>query len=266
MVTYLCPLFSGSSGNATLVEIGGARILVDAGKPGNCLSAALRCAGIPPESIAALLITHEHIDHVRGAGVFSRRYGVPIYANAGTWEGMAPLIGDIAPANIRVFATDHGFFIKEAAVFPFKTPHDARESVGYRFEAESRSMVVMTDIGHADPLLLDCAAGSDLVLIEANHDPELVRSCRYPFLTKQRILSDNGHLSNENAGRALARLYSTGVRRAILAHLSRDNNFEELALSTVREQLRLADIPDEAFDLTVARRDEVTGMFQVAEG
>ncbi len=127
-------------------------------------------------------------------------------------------------------------------------------------------MVVMTDIGHADPLLLDCAAGSDLVLIEANHDPELVRSCRYPFLTKQRILSDNGHLSNENAGRALARLYSTGVRRAILAHLSRDNNFEELALSTVREQLRLADIPDEAFDLTVARRDEVTGMFQVAEG
>ena len=265
MATYLCPLFSGSSGNATLVEIGGARILVDAGKPGRCLEAALRCAGIPPETIHALLITHEHIDHVQGAGVFSRRYGVPIYANAGTWEGMAPLIGKITPANTRVFATDHGFFIKEAAIFPFKTPHDSRESVGYRFEAEGRSMVVMTDIGHADPMLLERAYGSDLVLIEANHDPELVRSCRYPFPTKQRILSDSGHLSNENAGRALARLYTTGVRRAILAHLSQDNNFAELALSTVREQLRLADIPDEAFDLAVALRNEVTGMFQIAE-
>lgn len=262
---YLCPLFSGSSGNATLAEIGGARILVDAGKTCRCLEDALRCAGATPQTIDALFITHEHIDHVRGAGVFSRRYGVPIYANAGTWEGMSPLIGEIDPANIRVFATDHGFFLKDAAVFPFKTPHDSRESVGYRFQCGSRSMVVMTDIGHADPLLLDQAAGSDLVLIEANHDPELVRSCRYPYPTKQRILSDRGHLSNENAGRALARLYTTGVRRAILAHLSRDNNFEELALSTVREQLRQADIPDEAFDLAVARRDEVTGLFQVAE-
>lgn len=262
---YLCPLFSGSSGNATLVETGGARILVDAGKTCSCLEAALRCAGIPPETIQALLITHEHIDHVRGAGVFSRRYGVPVYANAGTWEGMSPLIGEVAPQNVRVFATEHGFFLRETVVLPFKTPHDARESVGYRFECGRRSMAVMTDIGHADPLLLEHAAGCDLVLIEANHDPELVHSCRYPYPTKQRILSDRGHLSNENAGLALVRLYTTGVRRAILAHLSRDNNFEELALSTVREQLRLADIPDGAFALSVARRDEVTGLFRLAE-
>lgn len=262
---YLCPLFSGSSGNSTLAEIGGARILVDAGKPCSCLEQALRAADVAPETITALLITHEHIDHVRGAGVFARRYGVPIYANAGTWEGMAPLIGKLPPASVRVFATEHGFFLKDAAIFPFKTPHDARESVGYRFQCGPHSMVVMTDIGHADPLLIEQAAGSDLVLIEANHDPELVRSCRYPYPTKQRILSDNGHLSNENAGRALVRLYSTGVRRAILAHLSRDNNFEQLALSTVREQLRLADIPDADFELIVAQRDAVTGVFEVAE-
>ncbi len=262
---YLCPLFSGSSGNATLAEIGGARILVDAGKACRCLESALHSAGVAPESITALFITHEHIDHVRGAGVFSRRYDVPIYANAGTWEAMLPLIGEVAPANTRVFATDHGFFLKDTAIFPFKTPHDARESVGYRFQHGNRAMVVMTDIGHADPILLDQVAGSDIVLIEANHDPDLVRSCRYPYPTKQRILSDQGHLSNENAGLALARLYATGVKRAILGHLSKDNNFAELALSTVREQLRLADIPDEAFTLAVARRDEVTGRFLVTE-
>ena len=262
---YLCPLFSGSSGNSTLVEIGGARILVDAGKTCRSLEDSLRNASIPPDTITALLITHEHIDHIRGAGVFSRRYNIPIYANSGTWEGMAPVIGEVAPANVRVFATDHGFFLKDAAVLPIKTPHDARESVGYRFQCGGHSMVVMTDIGYADPILLDQAAGSDIVLIEANHDPDLVRSCRYSYPTKLRILSDHGHLSNENAGRALARLYTTGVKRAILGHLSKDNNFAQLALSTVREQLRLADIPDEAFDLAVALRDEVTGMFLVSE-
>ena len=260
---FLAPLFSGSSGNATAVEAGGARFLVDAGRPCRSLEDALRSLGIAPASIDALLITHEHIDHIRGAGVFSRRYHIPIYANQGTWEGMAPVIGDIPPENIRVFATEHGFFFKDAAIFPFKTPHDARESVGYRFQCGARSLAVMTDIGHADPPLLEQAAGCDLVLIEANHDPDLVRTCRYPFPTKQRILSPAGHLSNENAGRALARLYATGLRQAILGHLSKDNNFAELALSTVRQQLRENQIPDEALALTVARRDEATGLFRI---
>lgn len=119
----------------------------------------------------------------------------------------------------------------------------------------------MTDMGWADPALLEQAAGCGLILIEANHDPELVRSSRYPFPLKQRILSDHGHLSNEHAGRALCRLYNTGVRRAILGHLSRDNNFEELALATVREQLRQNGIQDEAFQLAVAHRDRVSGIF-----
>lgn len=259
---FLCPLFSGSSGNATAVEIGGARLLVDAGKPCRSLEAALRFAGIPPETIQALLITHEHIDHVRGVGVFSRRYDVPVYANAGTWEAMQPLVGEIAPHNVRVFATGRGFFLKGAAILPFKTPHDARESVGYRFQSGAAAMAVMTDMGWADPILLDQVAGCGLVLIEANHDPDLVRSCRYPYPTKLRILSDRGHLSNENAGRALARLYTTGLRQAVLGHLSQDNNFAELALSTVREQLRQSDIPDGGLGLSVAQRDQVTGRFQ----
>ena len=207
------------------------------------------------------MITHEHIDHVRGAGVFSRRYDVPIYANQGTWEAMIPLIGAIAPHNIRVFDTGRPFFLGEASILPFKTPHDARESVGYRFEWGGQAMGVMTDVGVADPILLEQVMGCSLLLLEANHDPELVRSCAYPYLTKQRILSDRGHLSNENAGRALARLYTGGLKQAVLGHLSRDNNFAELALATIREQLRQADIRDEDLPLAVALREEVTGRF-----
>ena len=258
---FLCPLFSGSSGNATAVGLGEGRLLVDAGKPCKALAQALLQAGIQPEAIQALLITHEHIDHVRGAGVFSRRYDVPIYANQGTWEAMIPLIGAIAPHNIRVFDTGRAFFLGEASILPFKTPHDARESVGYRFEWGGQAMGVMKDVGVADPMLLEQVMGCSLLLLEANHDPELVRSCAYPYLTKQRILSDRGHLSNENAGRALARLYMGGLKQAVLGHLSRDNNFAELALATIREQLRQADIRDEDLPLAVALREEVTGRF-----
>ena len=133
---------------------------------------------------------------------------------------MIPLIGAIAPHNIRVFDTGRAFFLGEASILPFKTPHDARESVGYRFEWGGQAMGVMTDVGVADPILLEQVMGCSLLLLEANHDPELVRSCAYPYLTKQRILSDRGHLSNENAGRALARLYTGGLKQAVLGHLS----------------------------------------------
>ncbi|MDR0841636.1 MAG: MBL fold metallo-hydrolase [Christensenellaceae bacterium] len=261
----LCPLCSGSSGNATLAEIGGARILIDAGKPCRTIEGALAAAGIPPQTITALVITHEHSDHVMGAGIFSRKYDVPIYANAGTWEGMQPQIGEVAPRNTRVIATGRDFYLKDVNVTPFKTPHDSNESVGYAFCANGHKISVMTDIGHAGPELLAYVEHSDLLLIEANHDPELVKSCAYPYVTKRRILSSTGHLSNEDAGLALAQLYMHGVRQAILGHLSRDNNFEELALSTVRAQLRAADIPDAAFALAVAHRDRLTGRFEIAE-
>ncbi len=252
---FLCPLFSGSSGNATAVETGGIRLLVDAGRACRALDGALEAAGIPPDSIKALLITHEHIDHIRGAGAFARRHRVPIYANRGTWEAMAPALGHIPPEQIRVFETGRSFYLGEASILPIKTPHDARESVGYRFSAGGASMALLTDLGWADPAILAQVAGCGLILLEANHDPELVRSCAYPYVTKRRILSDQGHLSNENAGKALARLYAAGLRKAILGHLSRDNNFPELALSTVQAQLAQSSIPEGALGLWVAPRD-----------
>ncbi len=175
------PLFSGSSGNASLVEAGGARILIDAGVTGSALTRALLEIGVDPKSVNALLITHEHSDHVSGAGVFSRKYGVPVYANYGTWEGMRACVGKIAPENVRVFETNRDFYVEGVNVMPFKTPHDAIESVGYRLSYEGKRLCVMTDIGVAEPQLLDAAAGADLLLIEANHDVDMLKMGGYPY-------------------------------------------------------------------------------------
>lgn len=261
---YINPLFSGSSGNCTLIGTERGLFMVDAGKSASTVSAALSLAGEKPEDIAAIFITHEHTDHIAGVGVLCRRYGIPVYANAPTWQAMGPLIGEVPPKCVRVFESGRDFFVGGISVLPFRTPHDAAESVGYSFlSGDERKITVMTDIGHMDSRLLSCAAGSDILMIESNHDEELVSSCRYPYPTKRRILSDLGHLSNASCGRALCELYSAGVRRAILGHLSRDNNFESLALETVRSELLNQDIPESEFALAVAHRDRMTGRFDV---
>lgn len=257
------PLFSGSSGNASLVEADGVRILIDAGVTGSALTRALGEIDVEPKSVDALLITHEHSDHVSGAGVFSRKYDVPIYANRGTWDAMPSAVGPIAPHNVRVFETNRNFCVGCVDITPFKTPHDARESVGYVISCGKKRLCIMTDIGVVEPSLLDMAEGADLLLIEANHDTDMLRMGSYPYVLKRRILSDVGHLSNESAGRALAKLYTKGLRRAILGHLSRDNNMEELALATVREMLRAENINDASFELTVAHRSRLTGRYEV---
>lgn len=260
---YIAPLFSGSSGNCTLIGAETGLFMVDAGKSSRSVAAALSLAGEKPEDIAAIFITHEHADHIAGVGVLCRRYGIPVYANAPTWQAMEPLIGEVPPKCVRVFESGRDFFIGGVSVLPFCTPHDSAESVGYSFLSGGKKITVMTDIGHMDSRLISCAAGSDILLIEANHDEELVSSCSYPYPVKRRILSDTGHLSNACCGRALCELYSSGVRRAILGHLSRDNNFESLALETVRSELLREDIPESEFALAVAHRDRITGRFEV---
>lgn len=262
---YMAPLFSGSSGNSILIDTGETRLLIDAGKPARTIEEALSGFGLSLKDIDALLITHEHSDHIAGAGVLARKYKVPIYANAETWKAMEQSVGNIPSGCRREFETGRDFYIGNVNVIPFSTPHDAAESVGYCLYTKGRKITIMTDIGHMTENLYAAASGSDLLLIEANHDPELVSSSRYPYPLKRRILSDKGHLSNENCGRALCRLYRSGVRGAVLGHLSRENNFEQLALETVRAELEKEQIPREEFNLWVAHRDAVTGKFCVEE-
>ncbi len=259
----LIPLFSGSSGNCILLESGGVRVLIDAGLPGRTIENALLSVDVEPTTLGAILVTHEHSDHVRGIGVLSRRYDLPVYANAGTWEGMEAEIGRIASKNIRIFETGTEFYVKELLVRPFSIPHDANDPVAYCFHGDGRCAGVMTDIGYVREDMLDAVQDSELLLIEANHDEEMLKVGPYPYPLKRRILSDKGHLSNENCGRALGKLYLRGLCCAILGHLSKENNYEQLALETVRAELREQDIPDAAFHLTVAHRDRVTGVFEL---
>ncbi len=258
-----CPLYSGSSGNALLVLADGAAILVDAGLPGRVVAEALAAAGVAPEQLSGILVTHEHSDHVKGVGILARRYRLPVYANAGTWRGMLPLIGEIPPAQMRVFETERDFYLGGVNVLPYKTPHDANESVGFVFQSGGSKLSILTDAGHVNERMLDAVSGSGLILIESNHDVEMLKAGRYPFPLKRRILGDEGHLSNDACGAALTALYGRGVRRAVLGHLSRENNFESLALETVRAALRASDVPDEAFALSVAHRDRVGEIYEV---
>lgn len=258
-----CPLFSGSSGNALFVKGGNTALLVDAGLAGSTVAGALRAIGEDPASLAGILVTHEHIDHVRGVGVLARRFKVPVYANAGTWRGMLPYTGAIPEGQVRMFETGREFYIGDMAVFPFKTPHDANESVGYAFRAEGKKLSVLTDVGHMHDGLFDAVAGSDLLLIESNHDVEMLKVGPYPYPLKRRILGDEGHLSNDACGAALAKLFRRGVKQAVLGHLSGENNLGSIALETVRAALRAEDIHDGDLPLSLAYRDRAGEIYEL---
>ncbi len=258
-----CPLYSGSSGNLSFVEAGGMRLLVDCGFPASRAAAALKERGIAPDSINGILVTHDHSDHTRGVGVFSRRYHVPVYANEATFRAMLPQIGKLDPAMIRVFETGRDFYLGQVNILPVPIPHDAAEPVCYVFTQQGAKLTLMTDIGRFDERMRMAAQGSGLILIESNHDIDMLQAGRYPYPLKRRILGETGHLSNDACGQALVELYLTGVHRAILGHLSGDNNLEPLAMATVRAALREADIPDGEFELTLAHRERVGEMYLI---
>lgn len=260
-----CALYSGSSGNSLFLEAGGVRLLVDAGVAGRAVGSALGQIGVSPDTIGAILVTHEHIDHIKGVGVLSRRYNIPVYANAKTWEAMQEQVGTIAPSCTRIFETDRDFYIKGLNVLPFKTPHDAAESVGFVFNCRGARISTMTDVGHITGRLLSAVSDSDLLFIEANHDVDMLRAGSYPYLLKRRIFGDNGHLSNEAAGKAVVKLFGQRMRNVMLGHLSRENNMEELALETVRCELRAQDIPDGEIAVSVAHRDRISELFNIEE-
>ena len=213
------PLCSGSSGNASFVDAGGVRLLVDAGVPGRRMKELMDMIDVAPETLSAILVTHEHSDHVAGVGVLSRRYDLPVFAAAECWQSMPKSIGEIAPKNVRVFEPDRDFYLKQLCVHPFTTPHDSAHAVGYTFVHDGKKLSIMTDIGHVSNTMLDAVAFSDLILLEANHDVDMLKAGSYPYPLKMRILSSRGHLCNEDAGLVLQKLHARGVKNAILGHL-----------------------------------------------
>ena len=256
------PLRSGSSGNVSYLEAGCLCLLIDAGLPAKMIVSLLGEIHVSTQQLSGILITHEHTDHIAGAGTLSRRFDLPIYATEGCWEHLCHAIGKIAPHNIRVIEQDQPFYIQDLHILPFSIPHDSATPVGFAFQHDNHKIALMTDFGHASQHMLDAVAGADLLLLEANHDTEMLRAGNYPFSLKMRILSAHGHLSNEDAGLILVHLYQKGLRHAILGHLSRENNSPEIALTTVQSILAEAGVHDMHVD--VALHDQLCGIFHLS--
>lgn len=232
-----CSLYSGSSGNCLYLEDKNVKILIDAGLSGKKIESALKEMHIQPEEIDAILVSHDHQDHIKGAGVISRRYNIPIYANEGTWSVAAKGLGKISEENIKVFKTEECVFIDDLCIFPFEINHDAKEPVGFTLENTKKKISIVTDTGIITEDILGKIMDSDLVIIESNHDIEMVKVGRYPYYLKRRVLSNRGHLSNDDAAKTILNLVEHGLKNVLLAHLSEENNFPELAFETTRSLL-----------------------------
>ena len=265
MELRFAPLFSGSSGNAIYVGCDNAHILVDAGMSGTRVAQALQDIGVQPGQLDGILITHEHSDHIKGVGILSRKYNVPIFATSGTWTAMNGKIGVISPNNVRVIDPENNFFLGPVEIMAFSTPHDAADSVGYTFGLYGAKFSLATDIGCVRDSWLKHVMGSDAVLLESNYDPDMLHAGSYPYELKKRILSRRGHLSNDDAGETAVKLIKAGAKQIVLGHLSKENNFPQLALQSTHMQLIAAGIePGEDADVLVAERDATTGIFAVS--
>ena len=258
------PLFSGSSGNATYVGCDDAQLLVDAGLSGSRVTGELVRMGVDPARLDAILVTHEHTDHIKGIGILSRKYDLPVYATEGTWEEMMGKVGAIPTKNMRVIEPEQDVYIGSINVTPFAIPHDAAQPVGYTFAAGGARLAIATDLGGLRDGWIRHILGCGAVILESNYDPGMLHSGPYPYELKKRILGRKGHLSNDDAGELAVELAMKGTRQIILGHLSKENNFPELALTTCESAFRAAGLtPQVDARIVVAARDQATGMFSV---
>ena len=238
MGLQVCVLASGSSGNSVYVASEKTRVLIDAGLSAKQIAVRLEQIGVVPESINGVCVSHEHGDHIAGIRVLQKRHGTPIYANGGTLNGIRrqPKSDEIA---IKVFQTGAPFEIGDITIEPFSVPHDAYEPVGFRLQAAETAVGIMTDLGMATPLVREKLKGCHAIIIEANHDEDLLQEAPRPWPLKQRIRSRQGHLSNIDAARLIAECATDALEHVFLSHLSSDCNTPDTALRTVASQLRL---------------------------
>ena len=258
----LSSIISGSSGNCTLVSDGKTNILIDCGASGKKITDALKELGTDICTVKAILITHEHIDHVRGAGVLARRHKIPIYATVGTHRSMD--VGKVDESLLFAVTPDKAFNIGDIDITPFSIPHDAASPCGYSFTDGNDKLALATDIGRMNDYILNHLHGCKSVLLESNHDIDMLRNGEYPYRLKNRILSTKGHLSNVDAGQAAVELFRRGVRGILLGHLSSHNNLKQLAYDTVCNCCMQAGIAvGKEMALATANRHSVTGTYQL---
>lgn len=264
----LCSIASGSSGNCIYVGSEATHLLVDVGISGKKTENGLNSIGITGRDLDGILITHEHADHVSGLGVLARKYEVPVYATPGTIKAILSNgnLGKIDASLFHEVRADKKVIIKDLVVNPMRISHDAAEPVAYRIAYGSKKVGICTDLGVYNDYTVECLKGMDALLIEANHDVNMLQVGPYPYYLKQRILGERGHLSNENSGRLLSRILHDKLQAIILGHLSKENNLPELAYEAVRMEITMGDNPYQAsdFKIQVASRSEVSQIISIA--
>jgi phosphoribosyl 1,2-cyclic phosphodiesterase len=263
----LCSIASGSSGNCIFVGSEHTKLLVDAGISGKKIENGLSSIDVCPSDLQGILITHEHADHIQGLGVLARRYNTPIYGTAETINSIIKMksIGRISEELLHYVVPDKAFQINDITVEPFSTSHDASNPVCYTFQADGHKIGMATDLGKYDDYIISKLMDSEILLLEANHDVNMLMVGGYPYYLKQRILGDRGHLSNENSAKLICKLFHEKLKYITLAHLSKENNYEELAYETVRVELNqlMEDQYSEQL-LSVAKRDMPSEMLSTS--
>ena len=258
-----CNLYSGSSGNCSFVGTDNINILIDCGESQKKISDALESIGKNINKIDAIIVTHEHSDHVKNLGAISKKYNIPVYANEKTFENMLEQTSLIDEKNKKIFNTDDHFEIGDLKIYPFHIPHDAAEPCGYNIYNEDKKISIATDIGHMDNNILKKLEESQFLLLESNYEPEILKYAKYPYYLKQRIAGPNGHLSNQEAGLTITKLVYSGVNNIMLGHLSKQTNFPELAYKTVMEEIIKSKINSE-LSLNVASRLKPSKVIEVS--
>ena len=258
-----CSLYSGSTGNSLFVENNNTKILIDAGVSGKKVVEALDSINVNPEEIDAILVTHEHSDHVQSIGTLSKKYNIPVYANSKTWSKLPNEIKKIGEKNIFTYKSAEDFIIGDLTIHPFRTPHDAIESCGFNILDDKTKISIATDLGHVTTEISTCLKGSKFILLESNYEPEVLRICSYPSLLKNRIAGPNGHLSNNVAGQTISTLIESGLTRVMLGHLSKESNFPEMAYETVLSELEMRKFKKGTIDLSVASRSEPSKLINI---
>lgn len=261
----LCSIASGSSGNCIYVGSEATHLLVDTGISGKRVEEGLKSLDLCGRDVDGILITHEHSDHISGLGVISRKFEIPIYGTKGTLEAIASLKNGPDPSFFHEIREDVRFTIKDMTVYPMRISHDAAQPVAYKFGFGDKRVGICTDIGVFNDYTVECLKGMDALLLEANHDVNMLQVGPYPYYLKQRILGDRGHLSNENAGRLLNRILTDRTKNIVLGHLSKENNHPELAYEAVRMEITMGSCPytAEDFEIIVANRSEPSKIIEV---
>ncbi len=249
-----CSLCSGSSGNCLLIESSNTKILIDAGGSAKKIKESLSSINVDINDINAILITHEHYDHIKGLGTISQKYNIPVFATKKTWEAMPEQEVKIDNHNKNYFNSNESFEIYDFKISSFEIPHDAANPCGFSITYDNQKISIATDIGHITSEIIHKLEDSSFILLEANYDPNILSCSKYPYHLKQRIAGPLGHLSNEDSGKTISYLTKSGLQKVMLGHLSKENNFPELAYKTVVDELMENHFDESKIRISVANR------------